>query len=106
MLNQITFKMFENGYALIGYSDFYGRKIDDSQAIEQGKKVKASIVIVYSKFKDTISGATPLILPDTKTSTTNVTASAFGSGGYATGYGSGTTTTYGTQTMYMPYTYG
>jgi hypothetical protein len=77
--------MMENGYVLLGYSDFYGPKVNENQAIEQGKKVKASIVIVYSKYKDTLSGATPLILPDIKTSTTNVTASVFGSSGFATG---------------------
>jgi hypothetical protein len=96
-------RMVENGYVLLGYSDFYGPKINENKAVEQAKKVKATVVIVYSKFKDTVSGASPLVLPDTKTSTTNVTASAFGSGGYATGYGTGTTTTYGTKTTYIPY---
>jgi hypothetical protein len=97
-------KMMENGYILLGISDFYGRKFNENQAVDQAKKVNASIVIVYSKFMDTISGTTPLILPDTKTSTTNVIANVYGSSGYASGYGSGTTTTYGTKTMYMPYT--
>lgn len=96
-------QMVENGYVLLGYSSFHGRKINENQAIEQAKKVNASMVIVYSKYLDTISGYTPLILPDTKTSLTNVTTSVYGSSGYATGYGSGTTTSYGTKTMYMPY---
>jgi membrane-associated protease RseP (regulator of RpoE activity) len=96
-------QMIENGYVLLGYSNFYGRKINENQAIDQAKQVKASIVIVYSKYRDTISGYTPLILPDSKTSVTNVTASIYGSSGYATGYGTGNTSSYGTQTMYVPY---
>jgi membrane-associated protease RseP (regulator of RpoE activity) len=98
-----SIQMAENGYACLGYSSFQGRKINESQAIEQAKKVNASIVLVYSKYLDTLSGYSPLILPDYKTSVTNVTASAYGSSGYATGYGAGTTTTYGTQTTYVPY---
>jgi membrane-associated protease RseP (regulator of RpoE activity) len=96
-------QMIENNYVLLGYSSFYGRKFNENQAIDQAKKVKASMVIVYTKYRDTISGYAPLILPDIKTSLTNVTASAYGSSGYATGYGTGTTTSYGTQTMYIPY---
>ena len=90
-----SFRMWENGYVLLGNSSFYGSQVSEDQAIKQAKKVKASVVIVYSKFKDTVSGAIPLSLPDIKTSTTNI----YGSSGFATGY----TTTYGTETTYMPY---
>lgn len=61
-VNAETIKMLEDGYLLLGSSNFYGQKIDESQAIEQAKKVKASIVIIYSKHKDTIYESTPPLL--------------------------------------------
>lgn len=106
-----TLKMVEDGYALIGYSSFIGPKFNENQAIYQAKQLKASVVVVYSKYFDTKSGIRPLVLPDVKTSVSSGQAtaygSAFGSGGYASGsataYGTGTTTTYGTKTIYTPY---
>ena len=104
-------KMVEDGYALIGYSSFIGRKFNENQAINQARQVKASVVIVYSKYFDTKSGIYPLELPDVKTSfssgLTTAHGSVFGSGGYASGsataFGNGTTTTFGTKTIYLPY---
>ena len=103
--------MVEDGYGMIGYSSFTGPKFDENQAINQAKQVKASVVVVYSKYFDTKTGMRPLVLPDVKTSVSSGQAtaygSAFGSGGYASGsataYGTGTTTTYGTKTIYTPY---
>jgi hypothetical protein len=104
-------KMVEDGYALIGYSSFIGRKFNENQAVDQARQLKASVVIVYSKYFDTKSGIQPLVLPDVKTSfssgQTTAYGSVFGSGGYASGsanaYGTGTTTTFGTKTIYAPY---
>jgi hypothetical protein len=106
-----SLKMVEEGYALLGYSSFTGQKFNENQAIDKAKELKASVVVVYSKFFDTKSGIRPVVIPDIKTSTSSGKAtaygSAFGSGGYASGsataYGTGTTTTYGTQTIYQPY---
>lgn len=61
-------------------------------------------MLVSSKFSHAVSGAIPLTLPNTTTSYSSGTATAYGSGGSVTAYGSGTTTTYGTQTTYIPYT--
>ena len=104
-------KMLENGYIPIGYSDFTGPKFNENQAIDKAKELKASVVIVYSKFVDAQSGVRPVVLPDVKTTQSSGQAtaygSAYGSGGYASGsataYGTGTTTTYGTKTIYQPY---
>jgi membrane-associated protease RseP (regulator of RpoE activity) len=104
-------QMAEEGYALLGYSSFHGPKFNENQAVNQARQLKASVVVVYSKYLDTQSGIQPIILPDIKTSVSSSQAtaygSAFGSGGYAsgyaTGYGTGTTTTYGTQVIYQPY---
>jgi serine protease Do len=57
-----TVKMLEDNYGLLGYSAFFAPKLDDSQAIEQAKKVKASVVLLYSKHKDTSTGVQPIYL--------------------------------------------
>lgn len=95
--------MIENGYALLGYSTFIGPKFNENQAIAKAKELKASAVVIYSKYVDTLTGVQPVILPDIKTSVSNVQVNAYGSRGYATAFGTGTTTTYGTQTIYTPY---
>lgn len=72
-------------------------------ALTQAKAVQAELVLVYSKYTGTRSGVMPLTLPDTQTSTTTLSGSAYGSGGYGSFYGTANTTTYGSKTMYMPY---
>lgn len=98
-----SLKMLEDGYALIGYSSFNAGNVDENGAISQAKKVHASVVIIYSKYTNTVSGTMPLALPDTQTSSTSIYGSAHGSGGYATYSGNAYTTTYGTKTTYIPY---
>jgi len=98
-----TQKMLENGYILIGYSSFNAGNVSENGAIYQAKNVHASIVILYSKYTNTVSGVLPLTLPDRKTSTTNVQGNVYGSGGSATYSGTATTTTRGTKTTYIPY---
>ncbi len=104
-------KLVENGYVLLGYSSFTGPQRNESQAIEKAKELKASVVVIYSKYLDTKSGIQPIVLPDIKTSTSSAQSTALGSavgtGGYASGsataYGTGTTTTYGIKTLYKTY---
>jgi membrane-associated protease RseP (regulator of RpoE activity) len=71
---------------------------------EQAAAVGAHVVLVASRYSHTISGATPLTIPSRTTSVSTGTATAFGRGGAATAMGSGMTTTYGSQTVMMPYT--
>ncbi|MBT6338042.1 MAG: PDZ domain-containing protein, partial [Desulfobacula sp.] len=52
---------------------------------------------------NTVSGAMPLTLPDTTTTNTSIYGNVYGSGGSANFLGSGTSTTYGTKTTYIPY---
>ena len=92
-------RMMEDGYALIGYSSFNAGKVDEKEALVQAKKVNAATVIVYSKYINTASGHTPLILPDTQT--TYHPGSIYCSGGSASYFGS--STTYGSKTTYLPY---
>ncbi|MGI0015693.1 MAG: PDZ domain-containing protein, partial [Nitrososphaera sp.] len=93
------------GFDVIGVSSFYGpdNQVNPEQVQSQGRKVGAHIILVKSKYKDTVSGAVPLVLPNNTTSYSTGSATAYGPGGSATAYGSSTTTTYGTQTAIIPY---
>lgn len=94
------------GYVAIGESSFNAGtgSVSEAQPREHPQKVGAHLVLVASKFTHSVSGAMPLTLPNTTTSYTTGSATAYGRGGPVTAYGSGTTTTYGTQTTYIPYT--
>jgi len=96
---QDRIKMFREGFFKVGWSSFQGGQISDEMAIAQAKKVGADRVVVYKNYRNTESGIIPLTLPDTQTAYHS--GSVFGSGGSA--MYSGTSTTYGTQTTYIPY---
>jgi len=108
-------RMFENGYASVGYSHFNAGEMGTKGAITQAKKVKASVVLFYRNYTNTVSGTIPLTLPDNKTITTYGSGSGNHSGnvygysgsamysGRSTYSGSSTSTIYGTKTTYIPY---
>jgi hypothetical protein len=97
--------LVRRGYWPIGNSSFnIGRNaVNDSQLLAQASKVGAHVVLVQSKYTNTVIGAVPLTVPNTSTSYSTGTATATGPGGTVNAYGSGTTTTYGSQTVMMPY---
>ena len=95
--------MYENGYVPVGSSSFVGPAQAASGAITQAKKVGAEIVVLYSKYQSTATGAIPITTPTQQTSFTSGTVNAFGSAGFGTGTYQGTTTTYGSQTTYVPF---
>ena len=88
-------KMEENNYDLIGYSSFCGPLPPDSLAIAKGRELHAAVVVIDSMFMNSQSGAMPLTLPNVQTSNTQ--------GMIGSTPGSFQTTTYGTQTTYMPF---
>lgn len=94
------------GYVPVGESSFNAASnaASQNQLLAHANKVGAQIVLVKSQFSHTVSGAMPLTVPNTTTSYSSGTATAYGSGGSVTAYGSGTTTTYGSQTTMVPYT--
>jgi S1-C subfamily serine protease len=104
-------RLAEDGYQTVGTSSFYGpaNKITKEQAIAQAKNVGASVVLVRSDYKDTLSGVIPYTVPNpdqVSTVSTSGTVSSYGSGGYATGSysGQGTIVTPGDSTTYaIPY---
>lgn len=101
----------EDGYIMIGYSAFYGPPATMTKAdlIEQAKRVQASLVLIHSKYKDTITRAIPWSVPnppEISTVNTNGTVSSYGSGGYTTGtYAAQSTITSpgGVTTYELPY---
>lgn len=103
--------MFENGYIEIGYSSFNGSasSYSESDIQKQASVIGASIVLVKSAYTNTRTGAIPYTVQNpgqTIYSNSTGTANAYGSGGWATGTYSGTTTTYvpgGTSTYSIPY---
>lgn len=102
-------QLARRGYFPIGQSAFSGQIENTKNALKQASRVGAEIVLVSSKYVDTVSGSIPWQSPTTTTSTTNVYGSTQGTIGttpYAGIYtGTGTTTTRGTQTTYIPYSY-
>ena len=91
-----------DGYVAIGMSSYNGPRGTDDDALQQGKAVGADRIVTFSKYARTVQTALPLTLPTAQTSVTNGTATAFGTGGTATAYGSALTTTYGSQTTFIP----
>ncbi len=80
----------EDGYVYIGNSSSYGpaNRSNQSQAIEQGKKVRAAIVLFKTEYVDTLSGVVPYTVanpPVVSTVNTSGTVNTYGSGGYASG---------------------
>lgn len=103
---QVLLAYQTNGYFPIGYSDFTsGRGQNVSGAIEQGQKVGADLVVVIDpQYAGQVSTVIPITTPNNSTSYTTGTATAYGPYGSATAYGSAVTTTYGSQTKYVPMT--
>ena len=93
------------GYVLIGESGFTGpaNAVSKSQLLEHAQKIGAQVVLTSSGYSHTETGAVPITLPTTNTSYTTGSATAYGPGGPATAYGSSTTTTYGSQTSFIPF---
>jgi hypothetical protein len=94
------------GYAAIGASSFTsGHNERDSDAIDQGRKIGADlIVIIDPRFVGSQTTSVPITTPTTTTSYTSGTATAFGTADSAVAFGNATTTTYGSDTTYIPVT--
>ncbi len=109
-------KMYENGYTLLGFSSFNSGDVGKDKLIAQARKVRAEVVVLYSHYTNTVSGVVPLTLPNNQIVTTtyngmgNSSGNIYGSNGAWASYngtsnsfGTATTTIYGTQTTYIPY---
>jgi hypothetical protein len=109
-LNQLTDEVWtayaRQGYVAIGQSAFNsGRAEPVSDAVAQARKVGADLVIVIDpRYTGSTTTSIPITVPTAATSYTTANATAYGSGGTVNAYGNSTTTTYGTQTTYVPMT--
>lgn len=101
-------RLLEDGYVYIGESSFYGpaNRSNQKQAVEQGKKVGASLVLFKSEYMDTRSGVIPYTVANPSVvSTVNTSGTVYGSNGNSASYnGTGTVTTPGGYSTYnIPY---
>lgn len=96
-------EMLSQGYVQIGYSSFQSGAAQMQQLTNQAKEVGAWKVLAYESYAGTVSGNIPITLPDTQTTYHSGNMNIYGNGGSAYGNYSGTSTTYGTKTTYMPY---
>jgi hypothetical protein len=101
-------RLLEGGYVFIGDSSFYGpaNRSNEEQAVEQGKKVGASVVLFKSQYMDTRSGVIPYTVANPAVvSTVNTSGTVYGSNGNSANYsGTGTVTTPGGYSTYaIPY---
>jgi hypothetical protein len=101
-------RLAEDGYIFIGESSFYGpaNKSNQGQAVTQGKKVGASVVLFKSQYMDTRSGVVPYTVANPNViSTVNTSGTVYGSNGNSASYsGTGTVTTPGGYSTYaIPY---
>ena len=94
----------KRGYVMIGNSSFNsGRSEPEENAIRQAQEVGADLVLILNpSYTGTVTSSVPIVTPTTSTTYSNATATAYGRGGPVTAYGSGTSTTYGTTTNYIP----
>jgi hypothetical protein len=90
------------GYLIIGTSSFNGPQASDANALAQAKVVGADRVLAFGKYARTTEAVVPITTPTMQTFFTTGSANVFGSGGMATAFGSATTTSYGTETSYVP----
>jgi hypothetical protein len=77
-------RLQEDGYALLGTSSFFGpSKIGTKEdAIAQGKKIGAALIMAKSSYKDTLTGTVPLTLPNApQVATVNTSGTVYGNGG-------------------------
>ena len=98
----------EDGYVFIGESSFYGpaNRSNQDQAVDQGKKVGASVVLFKSQYMDTRSGVIPYTVANPNVvSTVNTSGTVYGSNGNSASYsGTGTVSTPGGYSTYaVPY---
>src|SRR5580704_2255867 len=106
-------KLVQDGYIYLGQASFNGNanRVSQSQAVEQGKKVGAAVILIHSEYMRTESGVIPYTVqnaPVVATINTGGTVNVSGSGGYASGTYNSTGTVVtpgGTSTYAVPYSF-
>jgi hypothetical protein len=96
----------KRGFNMIGYSLFNsGRPESEAGAVRQGQDVGADLVLIHSPiYTGSTTSSLQISRPISTTSNVSGTATVYGSRGPVTAYGSGTITTNGVATSYIPVT--
>jgi hypothetical protein len=95
--------MVEHGYARIGVSSFYGPAQTQTRdmLLKQAKAVHADAVVLFTQYRDTLSGVRTLTFVGPPTTTTTVAAA---SNGFSAGAAAASVTTPGSvSTSQIPY---
>lgn len=95
--------MWRKGFAAIGITYFNASNSKTKDGLKLAKKLKARYMVVSVQYTGTNTASIPITIPTTNTTYSSGTASAYGSGGYASGNYSGTSTTYGSATTNVPF---
>jgi membrane-associated protease RseP (regulator of RpoE activity) len=96
--NEIN-QLMSDGWVPVGYSSFNASRVDPSMAQAHARQIGARRVILSSSYQGTISGVMPLTLPNATTTYHSGTVTGFGGSAMY----SGTSTTRGHTTSYIPY---
>lgn len=96
--------MFRRGYEAIGYTSFETGNAQTKDAFKLARRLTARYMILDIKLSSTDTMSLPFHRPTTSTSYSSGTVSGYGSSGRVTGTYSGTTTTHGSETTYVPFT--
>ena len=98
-------RYLDDGYVLVGTSDYNGSYPKMSEMTAQAKRVGASVVVFNSKYIGTVSGVSSFSLPNpSQTVTSQSYGNVYGYGGSASYSGTTTTTVPGGYTQYqIPY---
>ncbi|MFT4174417.1 MAG: PDZ domain-containing protein [Rhodocyclaceae bacterium] len=102
----ILYAYAKRGYQAIGYSAFtLAERQSDGAAIQQAKDVGADLVLIFiPAAAGSRTTVMPITTPTTSTTYSNGMAIVNTPQGPVTAYGSGQTTTYGSQTNFVPIT--
>ncbi len=99
--------LVENGFMFIGESAFQApeSRRAEANAVAQGKAIGAEIILLNERDAGSRTVSVPITTPTTTTSYSSFSGSSFNpSFGTTNVLGSGTTTSYGTSTSYVPMT--
>ena len=104
-INRDAWDLLRRGYVVVGQSSFNAnaRGANIAQARAHGATIGAQLVLVTSRYSGTVSGVSPLIMPQNSSTTSTVVATAVGAGGISAVNGIVTSTSTGTQTVLVPY---
>jgi hypothetical protein len=97
--------MARRGYAPFGWSSFNAASnpVTEQQLRKQAEMVKAGVVLVSSRYANTVAGAMPLVLPNNTMSVTTGNATVTATGGVANANRPAATSTSGWKALIMPY---